>query len=88
MQQRVSPALADAVVCKAVADWLHQFEVALAATDFEAAAALFVADGHWRDVLAFTWHLRTFTGRNAIGRALEMVLGIAISLLHTIGQYA
>jgi hypothetical protein len=70
MQQRVSPAVADAAVCKAAADWLDQFEAALAANDFEAAAGLFVADGHWRDVLAYTWHLHTFTGRNAIVRAL------------------
>lgn len=50
----------------AAQDWLDAFGAALAARDAEAAAALFLADGHWRDILAFTWNIRTFNGADAI----------------------
>lgn len=42
--------------------WLDGFAVACHRNDAEAAASLFRPDGHWRDVLAFTWHLRTVSG--------------------------
>ncbi|UPY35770.1 NAD(P)/FAD-dependent oxidoreductase [Sediminicoccus sp. KRV36] len=48
--------------------WLGHFEAALAAGD---ASALFQPDGHWRDVLAFTWELRTISGAAAIAAALR-----------------
>jgi len=35
-------------------------------------AALFRADGHWRDVLAFSWRIRTVTGSAAIAAQLEL----------------
>jgi putative flavoprotein involved in K+ transport len=41
------------------ADWLARFAAALAAQDASAAAQLFLPDGMWRDVLAFTWTIRT-----------------------------
>ena len=43
--------------------WLGALEQALGASDVDAAAALFLEDGHWRDVLAFSWHLHNFSGR-------------------------
>lgn len=46
--------------------WLQQFDAALRAGDAGAAAALFLPEGHWRDVLAFTWDIRTATGHAAI----------------------
>ncbi|MBO0878406.1 MAG: NAD(P)/FAD-dependent oxidoreductase, partial [Pseudonocardia sp.] len=42
--------------------WLAAFDRALAERDERAAAALFQPDGHWRDIVSFTWHLRTFSG--------------------------
>jgi cation diffusion facilitator CzcD-associated flavoprotein CzcO len=50
--------------------WLARFEHALGAADAAALAALFCADGHWRDVLAFSWQIRTVSGARAIGAAL------------------
>ena len=47
---------------------------ALAQSDCARAAALIHADGHWRDVLAFTWHLKTFNGVEQITSALQSTL--------------
>ncbi len=45
-----------------VTRWLEQFEKALAAGDEAALRTLFRPDAHWRDLLAFTWQVRTFSG--------------------------
>ena len=52
--------------------WLARFEQALAAGDAAALAALFHAEGHWRDVLAFSWRLRTLSGPAHIAAALAL----------------
>ncbi len=50
--------------------WLAAFEAALAARDAARIGALFQPDCHWRDVLAFTWHLTPLEGRTAIAARL------------------
>ncbi|MBY0332147.1 MAG: FAD-dependent oxidoreductase [Acetobacteraceae bacterium] len=55
---------------RSAADWLGAFEAALAARDVAGIAALFHADSHWRDVLAFTWHMTPVAGRDAIADRL------------------
>ena len=54
--------------------WLEAFEAALSAQDAAKAPDLFLADGLWRDVLAFTWTIETFAGRPAIEAALRETL--------------
>ena len=54
--------------------WLEQFGAALQAKDAKAAAEFFLADGLWRDVLAFTWTIQTMTGRQAIAATLHEAL--------------
>ena len=54
--------------------WLAAFEAALQSRDAAAAAALFLADGLWRDVLAFTWNIQTMAGRAAIEAMLRQTL--------------
>ena len=54
--------------------WLASFEAALQAQDAAAAAALFRADGLWRDLLAFTWTIETASGRAAIEKTLRATL--------------
>ncbi|HEY5305143.1 MAG TPA: NAD(P)/FAD-dependent oxidoreductase [Pseudolabrys sp.] len=54
--------------------WLDKFGAALSANDAQAAAAMFIADGLWRDVLAFTWTIQTVQGRTAIEEALRETL--------------
>ncbi len=53
-------------VRRSAATWLAGFEAALAAGDTAALGALFHPDAHWRDVLAFTWHMTPVAGRDAI----------------------
>jgi len=50
--------------------WLFEFEAALGSRDPARIGSLFHADCHWRDVLAFTWHLSSATGREAVSAAL------------------
>ena len=54
----------------AASKWLASFEAAARKNDADAAAALFVEDSHWRDLVAFSWHLETVSGRGAIKAAL------------------
>jgi putative flavoprotein involved in K+ transport len=52
-------------------NWLERFGNALTAQDAAAAAALFLDTGLWRDLLAFTWTIKTVSGRAAIETALR-----------------
>jgi cation diffusion facilitator CzcD-associated flavoprotein CzcO len=52
-------------------DWLARFASALAENDRAGAAALFLPDGMWRDVLAFTWTIRTHYGPSEIEAMLR-----------------
>ena len=52
------------------ADWLARFAAALAAGQADTAAALFGEDSYWRDLVSFTWNLRTEEGRGAIREML------------------
>ncbi len=53
-----------------VSHWLSAFEAGLAAGDANALASLCESDAHWRDVLAFTWHITPRVGAEAIARGL------------------
>jgi cation diffusion facilitator CzcD-associated flavoprotein CzcO len=55
----------------AVAHWLSEFENALSVADSSRLRSLFHADSHWRDVLALTWRIQTFSGAEAIVQALR-----------------
>ena len=57
-----------------VTAWLRDFEAALARRDVPATLALFGAECFWRDMVSFTWNIRTFEGHAAIGSMLEAVL--------------
>jgi thioredoxin reductase len=56
------------------ARWLGAFESAVNASDTAALTALFTSDGCWRDVLAFTWDLQTFSGRDVVESAFQRIL--------------
>ncbi|WP_237572272.1 flavin-containing monooxygenase [Mycolicibacterium lacusdiani] len=53
-----------------VDSWLRDFELALASRDVERAAAKFALDSYWRDLVSFTWNLKTVEGRDAIADLL------------------
>lgn len=59
---------ADAAIDPVVAlqDWATSFDAALVAADPDRVTALFATECFWRDLLAFTWNIRTFEGRDAI----------------------
>ncbi|MEN0073370.1 MAG: NAD(P)/FAD-dependent oxidoreductase [Paracraurococcus sp.] len=55
---------------RAAAGWLKAFEAALAERDAGRIGALFQEDSHWRDILAFTWHMTSAAGREDIAARL------------------
>lgn len=57
-----------------VSRWLDGFGTALTRGDTRAAAALFEEHAFWRDLIAFTWNLKTLEGRAAIAAMLEATL--------------
>ncbi|SFW84977.1 flavin-containing monooxygenase [Amycolatopsis australiensis] len=65
MTQTLEPAAAlDAR--QRVDGWLADFEAALAARDADRAAALFATTSFWRDLVAFTWNLKTVENRDGV----------------------
>ena len=46
--------------------WLARFEAALGRGDGAALRELFHPECHWRDLLAFTWDIRTVSGVDAV----------------------
>lgn len=54
--------------------WLCDFGAALASGEAARIEALFAEDCHWRDVLAFTWDLRTTSGTASIAQRIASAL--------------
>ena len=54
--------------------WLSKFAAALALPDIGAAVALFDAECYWRDLVAFTWNIKTMEGRDSIAGMLATTL--------------
>ena len=57
-----------------VSAWLEGFGDALARGDADAAAAMFAAECYWRDLIAFTWNIKTMEGRHSIADMLRATL--------------
>ena len=60
-----------------IANWLEQFNTALVAGDYDAAANLFADDSYWRDLVSFTWNIKTMEGKDSIREALAAVMPAA-----------
>ena len=56
------------------ADWLDAFARALSSGDVAAATSLFGDECYWRDLIAFSWNIATFEGREAIAGMLDATL--------------
>ncbi len=54
--------------------WLGKLASSLDAGDVPGATALFHENGYWRDLLTFTWTIKTLEGRSAIAGMLEATL--------------
>jgi putative flavoprotein involved in K+ transport len=50
--------------------WLADFEAALAVRDIDRVVAKFAVDAFWRDLVSFTWNLKTLEGREQIADML------------------
>ena len=59
------------------ADWLRKFGTALERGEINAAAAMFEPEGYWRDLVSFTWNIKTCEGRAEIKAMLAATLGAA-----------
>lgn len=57
--------------------WLRDFESALEQRDIQRVMALFNDECYWRDLVAFTWNLKTLEGKDAIQSMLNATLGEA-----------
>src|SRR5713101_3646387 len=57
-----------------VPGWLEAFGAALARNDIRAVLNFFDQDCYWRDLLAFTWTIKTFEGRDEITAMLAATL--------------
>lgn len=54
--------------------WLERFEAALTARDIETAARMFATESYWRDLVAFTWNIKTVEGREGVADLLHACL--------------
>ncbi|KDF00500.1 FAD-dependent oxidoreductase [Mycolicibacterium aromaticivorans JS19b1 = JCM 16368] len=50
--------------------WLDEFEAALGSRDIERGAGMFAVDSFWRDLVSFTWNIKTMEGRDRIADML------------------
>jgi putative flavoprotein involved in K+ transport len=60
-----------------ISKWLERFSACLERGDIDGAAQLFDEQCYWRDLVAFTWTLKTFEGRGEIRAMLSATLGAA-----------
>src|SRR5687767_7034584 len=58
----------------AVGEWLSRFEEALTQGDTAAASELFADESYWRDLVAFTWNLKTVEGPAGVKDMLDHTL--------------
>ncbi|RFC63529.1 NAD(P)/FAD-dependent oxidoreductase [Fulvimarina endophytica] len=63
LDQAVQP---ESETARKVRKVLGKFEEALRARDVDAAASMFLADSYWRDLVAFTWNIKTVEGPDAV----------------------
>ena len=59
---------------KKLSDLLDTFGAALAAGDIDKAVACFQDDCYWRDLVTFTWNLKTMEGKDQVRAMLESQL--------------
>ena len=57
-----------------VSDWLTKFQAAVENRDVDKLKKLFAEECFWRDLVAFTWNLKTLEGKNDIGQMAAEVL--------------
>ena len=74
-RRRMSATAARPPAATEVDQWLERFGAALERGDAAGAAELFAQESYWRDLVAFTWNIKTVEGRAEIADMLEHTLG-------------
>ena len=69
--------MVEATPTQRVSTWLADFGAALERADGAAASNLFDADCYWRDLVSFTWNIKTLEGREGIAAMLAATLANA-----------
>ncbi len=64
----------------AVVGWLERFNAALTQRDLNSLHDLFCAESYWRDLVAFTWNIKTMEGIPAISLMLAQAPAAEFSL--------
>jgi putative flavoprotein involved in K+ transport len=70
MTQTIDASIATLSPQERVDAWLADFEAALAARDIDRVVGKFAVDSFWRDLIAFTWNIKTVEGRDGIADML------------------
>jgi putative flavoprotein involved in K+ transport len=65
----------DTAVTSRTETFLASFEAALSGQDVEAVVEHFVEECYWRDLVAFTWNIKTMEGRDQVREMLTSCLG-------------
>lgn len=66
--------MSDTAPATEAAGWLAMFSEALDRGDIASTLELFAEDCYWRDLVAFTWNVKTTEGKAAISKMLEATL--------------
>jgi putative flavoprotein involved in K+ transport len=64
----------EATPTRQVSAWLSEFGTALDRADIATAIGMFGDDCYWRDLVSFTWNIKTLEGKQSIGAMLEASL--------------
>src|SRR6201992_1799797 len=67
----------DTTLSARIQSFLDKFDAALAAGDIDAAVGMFAPECYWRDLVAFTWNIKTMEGRDQVREMLSACLGRA-----------
>ena len=57
-----------------IQSFLDKFDAALAAGDIDAAVGMFASECYWRDLVAFTWNIKTMEGHDQVREMLSSCL--------------
>jgi putative flavoprotein involved in K+ transport len=66
--------MGDATPTRQLTAWMADFAASLDRRDVAAAVAMFDDDSYWRDLLPFTWNIKTLEGKSSIATMLEATL--------------
>lgn len=77
MTQTLTPDISAHSPQQRVDTWLTDFESALAARDIARAAGMFATSCFWRDLVTFTWNIKTVEGRDGVTDLLNKTLNQA-----------